>query len=224
MPARLSYGHSEEVTRGPYGWSSPGTRSQYGPLPVTISNNTDQIVTVDWEHSAFVDSTGSSYRVRVYPQGTDANVLDRGPQAIDKPPVPVLAPAAHIVAFVLPERGSLQPPMFFFPPLDRDDAPLKLVVSITGTPLRHVECTIRGRLEGTETTRSAAPPWPQPGEECVPHLGCAEGLSCVAGACADPSKPPPVRVKRGQAQICRTDEDCAEGLRCASDTTRCVAR
>jgi hypothetical protein len=183
---------------------------------VQVSNSGEQIVTIDWEHSAFVDSVGSSYRVNLYPPESARYVTaDQGPRTIDKPPVPVVPPGAHIDVFVMPER--LPPSMFFLPPHEKEGAPLRFVLSTTGSSSPRAECIIRARLIKTETARSTEYPWPRDRDECLPELGCAEGLLCKEGICVDPRRPvvrPAPPKLSGKGGRCEMTEDCEPGLRC----------
>jgi hypothetical protein len=226
VPPRLTYGSSRRLFRSAGTYSPITVEEHPRALPVTISNGTDEVVTIDWEHSAFVDSRGNSYRVRLYRAEGASTLSDTGPRSIDKPPVPVIAPGAHVQAFVLPEQDESQPFMFFAPPSSSDGAPLKLVVSVAGPAFRHAECVIRSRLEQTTVTRSTQSRWPQHGQTCLPDFGCADGLLCASGICNDPRKPPsPPRTSGKRAgEKCEIAEDCAQGLRCDWGRQICVKR
>jgi hypothetical protein len=218
LPVQQVYGKVQRVTEKGGKFSPVEWREMWAPLPVRILNRTDEVVTVDWERSAFVDATGVSYRVRVFQPGA---APDAAAKPLDRPPAPVIVPGTRIDALVLPEPSAPGPAMFFLPPYAGEGAALRLVVSTTGSAARVAECVVTVRLEQTKVERNADERWPGHGEACLPGLGCAEGLSCKADVCVDPNAAPlppgyqqaPAK-KRLFGESCEKDDDCVQGFRC----------
>jgi hypothetical protein len=229
LPAQQVYGKVQRVTEKGGKFSAVEWREAWAPLPVRILNRTDEVVTVDWERSAFVDATGLSYRVRVFQAGAAPGTPDAPAKPLERPSAPVIAPGARIDALVLPEPSAPGPAMFFLPPYAEERAPLRLVVSTAGSATRVAECVVTARLEQTKVERNADERWPGHGEACLPGLGCAEGLSCKGDVCVDPSSPPlppgykpAPEKKRLFGESCEKDDDCVQGFRCDRRLGMCV--
>ncbi len=229
LPAEQVRGKVERVTeRGDGSFSAVAVSEVWAPLPLRVLNRTDELLTIDWERSVFVDAAGLSRRVRVFPSG---QVLEGPPAqaaALAHPPPAVVAPGTRVEAFVLPEPTPPAPALFFLPPDAAERAPLRLVLSASGGAGRAAECVIAGALESTKVERDADVKWPAHGERCIPMLGCAEGLSCQGDTCVDPKGPPlpagaspvPSR-KRLFGESCERDSDCVQGYSCDIRVGRC---
>jgi hypothetical protein len=229
LPARHAYGNVQQVAEKRDGtFSAVEWKEAWAPLPVRIVNRTDEVVTVDWERSAFVDGTGVSRRVRVF---EPAAAPDAPARPVERPPAPVIAPGARVDALVLPEPTPPAPAMFFLPPYTADRAPLKLVVSVSGSSAARIaECVVTAHLERMKVERNADLPWPGHGEACLPKLGCAEGASCEEGICVDPKEPPlplghtpAAKKKKLFGESCERDDDCVQGFRCDRRLAICVS-
>ena len=221
LPAEHSYEMEERVRL-----QSDGTHSGVeqvdvvSPLPLRIVNRTDEVLTVEWERSAFVDAAGISHRVRVFTAAASRDPSAAGASPLDRPPPAVIAPGTRAEALVLPEPSPHAPPEFFLPPWAAERAPLRLVLSVSGSTPRIAECVVTAGLEGKTVVRNAVS-WPRHGDACVPVLGCAEGLSCRGDTCVDPNAPAlpegfqatPAR-KRLFGESCSRDADCVQGFRC----------
>jgi len=222
LPAELAYGKVERVTeRGDGSFSGVEVRERWAPLPLRVLNRTGELLTVDWERSVFVDATGLSRRVRVFPSGQvrEGPSTEAGP--LDHPSPAVVAPGTRVEAFVLPEPTPPAPALFFLPPNAPERAPLRLVVSAPSATGHTAECVITAAIASTRVERDASARWPGHGERCIPALGCAEGLSCLGDVCIDPKGPPlppgyratPAR-KRLFGESCEKDDDCVQGYQC----------
>jgi len=214
------YGYTvgyEKTGSGGRKWS----READPALQLRVTNRSEAIVTVDWDHSAIVLDK-LSYAVALFERPKNSPDIE----AIKKPPVPVLAPNSSIAVLVLPEqprpsderfsegaRGAI-PPTSFLPTSVKEVPPIRVVLALTGWSAPYVDCAFRARLVSTQITRSTENPWPANGEACIPDLGCAEGFRCVRNLCLAPGKQPPPRAKFGEA--CLSDDDCESGLRCQS--------
>jgi hypothetical protein len=218
LPDRFEYGKVERVTEKGDGFSGVEVRELWTPLPLRVLNRTDELLTVDWERSVFVDASGLSRRVRVF---TASPATAAAPRPLDRPPAAVVAPGTRAEALVLPEPAPGAPVLFFLPPSAAERAPLRLVISAAGSSARTEACVLTATLESTRIERSGDVRWPGHGEACIPGLGCADGLSCQADVCVDPKAPPlpsghrgtPVR-KRLYGESCELDADCVQGFHC----------
>jgi hypothetical protein len=197
------------------------SREENRHLQLRVTNRSEGIVTVDWDHSAIVLDK-LSYAVALFERPKNSPDIE----AIKKPPVPVLAPNSSIAVLVLPEqqrpsderfsegaRGAI-PPTSFLPTSVKEVPPIRVVLALTGWSAPYVDCAFKARLVSTQITRSTENPWPANGEGCIPDLGCAEGFRCVRNLCLAPGKQPPPRAKFGAA--CLSDDHCESGLGCQS--------
>ncbi len=189
------------------------------PLLLTISNPSTGIITVDWDHSVFVDSSGNSYKL-LYP---NSGQLDPSVEAIKKPPTPVIAPRAKLVVPVLPEATGawLQNRGFFLPRVVGEKKDLRVLLATAGGKQPHTEVALQVVCKSSSITRSPEPPFPGHGKRCLASLGCAEGTQCLDSMCVDPNLPPPERKKfRIRHEPCAADEECVFS-NCSSATKTC---
>jgi hypothetical protein len=228
LPPRLEYGKVERVTeKGNGAFSGVEARERWTPLPLRIVNRTDEVITVDWERSVFVDASGLSRRVRVFPAPA-GSAAAAAPSPLDRPPTAVVAPGTRAEVLVLPEPAPAAPVLSFLPPSAAEQTPLRLVLSAAGSSARTAECVVTATLESTRVERNADERWPGHGEACIPGLGCADGLSCQADVCVDPKAPPlppghratPAR-KGLYGESCERDADCVQGFHCDSRMRVC---
>jgi len=212
--------------------SAPGTFSSERfdsamPIFVRLTNRTQNIITIDWDHTAFVDERGTSYKVLLPgEQQLPLNVL-----AVNKPPAPVIAPGSHIEVLVYPAwQGSDR--IFFLPREKGAQTTFRVVFATVGGTAPHSELTVAVMNEKLVRYRSRETPWPVKGERCLPTLGCADGFACSRGRCEsnknvvgrDPNEKCGVRspadeIKRVVEPFggpCRFDNDCLATLQCVS--------
>jgi hypothetical protein len=186
------------------------------PLVLTITNPTSSIVTIDWDHSVFVDSEGNSYKL-LYPGSAR---LPPSVEAIKKPPTPVIAPNAQLVVPVLPEAPEpwAENRAFFLPRSPEAASNLRIVLATSGTARPHSEVRLRAEFRGTSVERGGSSKWPRHGDSCIPDLGCDAGQECSNGMCLQPGLAPPAPPQRNGVkkfgEACSDDSDCLRGLEC----------
>jgi hypothetical protein len=185
------------------------------PLVLTITNPTSNIVTLDWDHSVFVDSTGNSYKL-LYPGSTR---LPPTVEAIRKPPTPVIAPNAQLVVPVLPESPEpwSENRAFFLPRSQSEASTLRILLATSGTERAHSEVKLLVKLSDSSEQRDGSA-WPKHGDPCIPVLGCNAGQECRDGTCLQPGLAPPTPPRRTGVkrllESCADDADCLPGLEC----------
>jgi hypothetical protein len=160
------------------------TRDELVPgLAIMITNPTESIVTIDWDHSAIVDSQGSSYKVVL----ASERQLPQNIESVKKPPAPVLAPRSFIRVEVFPEISERRRPLQYLPVAVDQCVTYRLVLSTVGGALNHSEALLRVTVKDIETSRDGDRAWPGAGEKCLPRrLGCAEGFVCKGNRCMAP--------------------------------------
>lgn len=212
---------------GPPGSLKTSRDTEPSALPLRITNPTAEIVTLDWDHTAFVDGSGQSYRLMLL----NAPRLPANVEAIKKPNAPVLAPGAHVDVLVYPEPPDDR--LFFLPRMPEAKTTFRIAFATVGSAKSHSEARLTATLTATKEMRSREFPWPRAGEECLPLLGCDAGLSCgKAGRCVAPAKQVVPRVVNtslsGTREVepfggrCTLDSDCLSVLACIEG--RCGAR
>jgi hypothetical protein len=187
-------------------------------LPLRIRNTSSAIVTIDWDHSVFVDGTGSSYRLFT----TDSDKTPVGVETVKKPPSPVIAPDAHLDVVVYPEPRDWTKPIFWAPLKRGESRDFRIVLATADTSRPVTEAAFRAVLLQAQENRepSGGALWPKEGATCLPLVGCASGFDCTEGnvcrRAADAGSRTSGREVSAFGGRCEVDADCLNTLTCQS--------
>jgi hypothetical protein len=208
-PGPLHYSETIALAVGPNGVNGP-VRTETDPaiFSLILRNPSDNIVTIDWDHSAIVDSDQRSYKVRLLGEPK----LPTGVRAIDKPPAPVLAPRSFITVLVVPDLPNYSDTFFLVPPASGAHATIRFVLALVGAQSPQCEATLHVSLNDAKVTRSTDWAWPCCGQRCLPVLGCGDGSECVNGVCQGGIDT--FSDRKGLGAFCTRSTDCTPGMKC----------